>query len=72
MIIDITGVRTMDSHVGNTLIQAARAVRLLGATPILTGIRAEVAQLLVRLGVDLSQLVTHSRLQSGIEHARSL
>jgi anti-anti-sigma factor len=69
VIIDITGVRTMDSYVVSTLIQAVKAARLLGAKAILTGIRAEIAQLLVRLGIDLSQIVTHSRLQSGIADA---
>jgi hypothetical protein len=42
------------------------AIRLLGAQVMLTGIRHEVAQTLVGLGVDLSMIVTHSSLQSGI------
>lgn len=68
-IIDITGVPVVDSQVANALIQAARAVRLLGAQVILTGIRPEVAQTLVGLGVDLSGIITRGSLQSGITFA---
>jgi rsbT co-antagonist protein RsbR len=68
-IIDITGVRTIDEHVANTLYNAAQAVRLLGAEVLITGIRARVAQTLVSLGVDLRGIKTSRDLQSGIEHA---
>ena len=50
-------------------ITLCRAVKLLGARFILTGIRTEVAQTLIRLGIDLSALLTHSTLQSGIAFA---
>jgi rsbT co-antagonist protein RsbR len=68
-ILDITGVPVVDTQVANGLIQAAQAVRLLGAQVILTGIRAEVAQTLVGLGADLSEIVTLANLQSGIIYA---
>src|SRR5262245_28533746 len=68
-ILDITGVPVVDTQVANALIQAAQAVRLLGAKVILTGIRPEVAQTLVGLGVDLGSLVTRARLQDGIMYA---
>ena len=68
-ILDITGVRVVDAQVASALINAAHAVRLLGAHVILTGIRAEVAQALVQLGADLSDLTTRSTLQSGIAYA---
>ena len=68
-IIDITGVPVVDTQVANALIQAAQAVKLLGAQVVLTGVRPEVAQTLVGLGVDLSSIVTHSTLQSGIAYA---
>jgi anti-anti-sigma regulatory factor/HAMP domain-containing protein len=72
-ILDITGVPVVDTQFAHTLIQVARAVELLGARMILTGIRPEVAQALVGLGVDLSGIVTHSVLQQGITYAlRSL
>ena len=68
-ILDITGVPLVDTQVAKSLIVAAQAVRLLGARIVLTGIRPEVAQTLVGLGVDLGDIVTHSTLQSGITYA---
>jgi rsbT co-antagonist protein RsbR len=68
-LIDITGVTTVDVQVANTLILAARAVRLLGAEVVLTGIRPSVAQTLVGLGVDLEGIMTLGTLQSGIAYA---
>lgn len=68
-IIDITGVSVVDTQVANALLRAAQAVRLLGARVVITGIRPEVAQTLVGLGVDLSSITTHSTLQSGIAYA---
>jgi len=68
-ILDITGVPLVDTQVAKSLITAAQAVRLLGARIVLTGIRPEVAQTLVGLGVDLGDIVTHSTLQSGIAYA---
>jgi PAS domain S-box-containing protein len=68
-IIDITGVPVVDTQVANTLLQAAQAVKLLGARVVLTGIRPEVAQTLVGLGVNLGHIVTRGTLQSGISYA---
>lgn len=69
VIIDITGVTVVDTQVANALIQAAQAIGLLGARAVITGIRPEIAQTLVGLGVNLSQVVTRSSLQSGIAFA---
>jgi rsbT co-antagonist protein RsbR len=68
-ILDITGVPIVDTQVANAIIRGAQSVKLLGAQVVLTGIRPEVAQTLVGLGADLSGLVTHSSLQSGIAYA---
>jgi len=68
-ILDITGVPLVDTQVAKSLITSAQAVRLLGARIVLTGIRPEVAQTLVGLGLDLGDIVTHSTLQSGIAYA---
>ena len=65
-IIDITGVSVVDEHVADTLVQAARAARLLGTEVVLTGIRAGVARTLVRLGVELGSVSTRKTLQDGI------
>lgn len=66
VIIDITGVAVVDTQVAHAFVEAAQAVRLLGARLMLTGIRPEVAQTLIGLGMDLREIVTHSNLQSGI------
>ncbi|MCS6879898.1 MAG: STAS domain-containing protein [Oscillochloridaceae bacterium] len=66
VILDITGVPVVDSQVAQALIQAAQAVKLLGARVMLTGIQPQIAQTLVHLGVDLSGIQTQSSLQAGI------
>jgi rsbT co-antagonist protein RsbR len=68
-ILDVTGVSVVDTAVANALVQAARAVRLLGARVVLTGIRPEVARTLIELGVELEGLVVRGTLQSGIAFA---
>lgn len=68
-ILDITGVRAVDTRVADALTRTARAAQLLGTRVVLTGVRPEVAQTLVTLGVDLSGITTLSTLQSGIAHA---
>lgn len=69
VIIDITGVRTVDSDVATTLINTAVALRLLGAQVVITGIRPDVAQTLTALQIDFSAMVTRGTLQSGIAYA---
>jgi PAS domain S-box-containing protein len=68
-IVDVTGVPVLDSHVAQGLIQAAAGVRLLGTELVLTGIRPDVAQTLVQLGLDLNMLTTRGTLESGIAYA---
>jgi rsbT co-antagonist protein RsbR len=68
-ILDVTGVSVVDGAVVNALVQAARAVKLLGAQVVLTGIRPEVARTLVELNVELEGLVVRGTLQSGIKFA---
>jgi anti-anti-sigma regulatory factor len=69
VILDITGVSVVDTQVANAFIRASLAVKLLGAKVVLTGIRPEVAQTLVGLGVDLSTIITRSTLRDGIAYA---
>jgi rsbT co-antagonist protein RsbR len=69
VILDVTGVASVDSGVANHLLQTVEACRLMGATVIVTGLSAEVAQTLVTLGVDLTKLNTVGDLQGGIERA---
>ena len=69
VILDITGVGVVDTGVAQALMQAARAVRLLGSQVVLVGLSAEIAQTLVHLGVDLTQITTLANLQAGIAWA---
>jgi rsbT co-antagonist protein RsbR len=68
LILDITGVPVVDSQVAQGLMQVVQAARLLGSEVILVGIRPEVAQAIVGLGVHLGDVVTRSSLQSGIAY----
>jgi rsbT co-antagonist protein RsbR len=68
-IIDITGISMVDTQVARGLLDAAAGVRLLGAKAFLTGIKPEVAQALVGLGVDLSSLRSYATLQQGVAAA---
>jgi rsbT co-antagonist protein RsbR len=69
VVMDVTGVATLDSKVANHLIQTVTAAKLMGASVIVTGLSAEVAQALVALGIDLTKLHTVGDLQGGVEEA---
>lgn len=69
VILDITGVATVDAQVATYLLSAARACRLLGCEVALVGVGSGVAQTIVRLGVDLSEVITRANLQAGIAWA---
>src|SRR6266576_498051 len=72
VVIDITGVPTIDSTVANHLVQTVDASRLMGASVIVTGLSSEIAQTLVTIGVDLTKMKTVGDLQGGIEEAERL
>ena len=72
VVIDITGVPSVDSTVANHLVQTVDASRLMGATVIVTGLSSEIAQTLVTIGVDLTRMKTVGDLQGGIEEAERL
>jgi rsbT co-antagonist protein RsbR len=72
VVIDITGVPTIDSTVANHLVQTVEASRLMGASVIITGVSSENAQTLVTIGVDLSKVYAVGDLQGGIEEAERL
>jgi len=72
VVMDVTGVATIDTKVANHLIQTVTAARLMGAYVIVTGLSSDVAQALVGLGLDLAKLNTAGDLQGGIEEAERL
>jgi rsbT co-antagonist protein RsbR len=72
VVIDITGVPDVDEGVANSLVQTVDASKLMGASVIITGLSAEIAETLVTIGVDLSKMDTVGDLQEGIEEAERL
>ncbi len=72
VVVDITGVPTIDSTVANHVVQTVEASRLMGAGVIITGLSSEIAQTLVTIGVDLSKLNAVGDLQGGIELAERM
>jgi rsbT co-antagonist protein RsbR len=72
VVIDITGVATIDVGVANHLVQTVEAARLMGASAIITGLSSKIAQTLVDLGVDLGMMNTVGDLQGGLEEAERL
>ena len=69
LLIDLTGVPVVDTGVASHLIQTVEAALLLGCQSVLVGIRPEMAQTLVSLGIDLSRILTLSSLQAGLQSA---
>jgi rsbT co-antagonist protein RsbR len=68
-ILDISGVPTVDSLVAQHLIKAVSATRLMGADCIISGIRPEIAQTIVHLGIDLTHIITKATLASALKYA---
>ncbi len=68
-ILDLTGVEVVDTATANHLISLIRAIRLLGAEGIITGLRPNVAQTVVSLGLDLSSILTLATLRDGLAMA---
>ena len=71
-ILDISGVPAVDSLVAQHLIKTVSATRLMGADCIISGIRPEIAQTVVHLGIDLSNIITKASLASALKHAFSM
>ncbi|HVJ90859.1 MAG TPA: STAS domain-containing protein [Labilithrix sp.] len=67
VIIDITGIQVMDTGTADHFLRMAKAVRLLGAACVLTGINPRIAQTMVHMGVDMTGVVTHRSLRNGLQ-----
>jgi len=72
VVMDLTGVSNIDSQVSHHLIQMVRAIQLMGAQAILTGIRPEIARALTTLNIDLGDICTRGSLSDGLKEAFSL
>lgn len=68
-IIDITGVPSVDTLVAQNLIKTISASRLLGAESIISGVRPQIAQTMVHLGVTLSEITTKATLEEALKYA---
>lgn len=68
VLVDITGVPTVDTAVAEHLIKTTKAGNMVGAETILVGISPQVAQTLVRLGVSLGDIATFTDLRSGLQY----
>jgi rsbT co-antagonist protein RsbR len=72
VVIDVTGVQSVDSRVANHIVQTVEAARLMGTKVIIAGVSPEMAQTMVTLGIDLTRIATIGDLQSGIEWSERL
>ncbi|WP_433770739.1 STAS domain-containing protein [Pseudomonas putida] len=68
-IIDITGVPTVDTLVAQHLLKTVTAIRLMGADCIISGVRPQIAQTIVHLGLDLQGVVTKANLADALKLA---
>jgi anti-anti-sigma regulatory factor len=66
VILDITGLTTIDTFVARSLIQTAGAVQLLGSRPVVVGITPEAAQMIVSLGISLGDILVFANLAEAI------
>ncbi|USL44139.1 MULTISPECIES: STAS domain-containing protein [Priestia] len=67
LIVDLSGVYIIDTMVADQIFKVIDSLRFLGVETILTGIRPEVAQTIVSIGIDFSSLTIKSSLQKAIE-----
>lgn len=68
-ILDISGVPMVDSLVAQHLLKTVSATRLMGAECIISGIRPEIAQTIVHLGVDLTGIITKASLATALQYS---
>jgi rsbT co-antagonist protein RsbR len=69
VVMDLTGVKSIDSQVSHHLVQMVHAVQLMGSDAIITGIRPEIARALVSLNIDLTNITTRASMSDGLKEA---
>lgn len=69
VVMDLTGVKSIDSQVSHHLIQMVRAVQLMGSDAIVTGIHPEIARALVSLNIDFNNITTRASMSDGLKEA---
>lgn len=69
VVMDLTGVKSIDSQVSHHLIQMVRAVQLMGSDAIVTGIHPEIARALVSLNIDFNNITTRASMADGLKEA---
>jgi rsbT co-antagonist protein RsbR len=67
VIIDVTGIDTMDTRAADSFVRMARSVRLLGAKCILSGIHPTIARTIIQLGIDLSGVESYRTLRDALQ-----
>ena len=65
-IVDITGIEVMDTRVVDHFLRMARAVRLLGARCVLSGVHPNISQTIVHMGIDMSSIETHRSIREAL------
>lgn len=68
-IVDMTGVEVVDTSTADHIVRLMQGVRLLGAQGIITGIRPQVAQIMVNMGVEIAGVMTLRSLREGLRHS---
>ena len=68
VLLDITGIHVMDTRVVDHFLRMARAIRLLGARCVLSGVHPNVSQTIVHMGLDLTGIETHRSIREALRH----
>jgi rsbT co-antagonist protein RsbR len=69
IVMDISGIASIDTKTANYMLTTIRSVKLMGADMVIAGIRPDVATTMVTLGIDLTGIVTMRTLREGLEYA---
>jgi len=70
VIIDVTGISTIDTKTASHLLQVIQAIKLMGTQAIITGIRPEVSATMTQLGIGLKDVITLRNVQQALEYAQ--